>query len=312
MELSAATLELLQHEAYAFLCRQAVLEKLASLEREKEAIASTRPPFGLLARKETREAFTRSMRTAVDNEAALRDRLAQIIAIEKRLQPRLRKDIAAYLADVSPDYVRFAQIRARLVDWERAFLALPELLIAFARDLRGARSAMAAGGANARTLSRHDLVVLYEIAVKVERQGDELRIIAGAINELTPPVQGGEIRLPVLPDLRRLAWVNRLAALPPDEAVPELIRAESEIRAFVNGGQETVIARLEASRDICTQLEANALDLYWNQLRAHARAHYVEDRDIDEVLEMLSQRYANTDILSQLDVLTSDPFFTER
>jgi hypothetical protein len=87
MELSEATLELLQNEAYVFLCREVVEDTLASLEREKAEIASTRPPFGVLARKETREAFTRSMRTALDNEAALRDRLAQISGIEEWLRP---------------------------------------------------------------------------------------------------------------------------------------------------------------------------------------------------------------------------------
>ena len=139
MELSETTLEHLQDEAYAFLCRQAVEEKLASLNREKAAIASTRPPFGLLARRETRDAFTRSMRTALDNETALRDRLVQLTGIEAWLKPVLRKDVSAYLAHASPDYGRFQQVRARLEDWERAFEGLPELLVAFARELRCAR-----------------------------------------------------------------------------------------------------------------------------------------------------------------------------
>jgi hypothetical protein len=52
MEFSVTTLEHLRDEAYAHLCREALQAQLAALAREKDTIATTRPPFGgLLARK---------------------------------------------------------------------------------------------------------------------------------------------------------------------------------------------------------------------------------------------------------------------
>lgn len=310
MELSEATLGRLQDEAYAYLCRQAVEERLASLEREKAEIASTRPPFGVLARKETREAFNRSMSTALDNEAALRDRLVRIEGIEKWLRPILRKDVAAYLADVSPDYVRFQQIRARLEDWEGAFQRLPELLLALARELRSVRQAAGAGSAAGGFLN--ELPVLRESALRLERQHHEILVIAGVVTELTHGGPHEEIRVPVLPDFRRVEWVSRLAVLPADQAVAEVARVEKEVREFLAAGAELALARLEASRDVCTSLENQAVEQYWAQLRDHARAHYVEERDIDDVLEMLSQRYISADIARRQQALSSNPFLTER
>jgi hypothetical protein len=310
MELSETTLEHLQDEAYAYLCRQAVEEKLASLEREKAEIASTRPPFGVLARKETRDAFAHSMRTALDNEAALRDRLAQLTGIEAWLRPVLRKDVAAYLADASPDYGRLQQIRARFEDWECAFQELPELLIAFARELRGLRQASGSEPAAGRL--GQGLPALREIAVRLERKYHELLVITGAVTELTQAGSLTDLRAPALPDFRRVDWVSRLAVLPAGQTIAEVTRVEKEIRDFLAGGSEVALARLEAGRDVCGQFENTIIEQYWAQLRAHARAHYVEERDIDDVLAMLVHRYVSADIARQQQALSTNPFLTER
>ena len=311
MELSEATLEHLQDEAYAYLCRQAVEEKLASLEREKAEIASTRPPFGVLARKETRDAFAHSMRTALDSETVLRDRLAQIVGIEEWLRPILHKDVAAYLADVSPDYGRFQQIRARLEDWECAFQDLPELLVAFARELRGVRQAAGAAPAAGRHLVQ-ELAALREIAMRLEQQYLELIVITGTVSELTQAGALTEIRVAVLPDLRRVAWVSRLAMLPLDQAIAEIARVEKDVRDFLADGNANAIARLEAGRTVCMQFENKLIEQYWAQLRAHARAHYVEERDIDDVLATLAQRYVSANLALQQQALSANPFLTER
>ncbi|HTZ20693.1 MAG TPA: hypothetical protein VMC06_07410 [Opitutaceae bacterium] len=311
MELSAATLELLQNEAYVVLCREVVQDTLASLEREKAVIASTRPPFGVLATKKTRDEFTRSMRTAIDNEAALRDRLAQIKGFEEWLRPLLRHDIADYLAAVSADYQRFGQVRTRLDDWEQTFQALPEFLVAFARELRNLREAVDPAPAAGRRLGP-ELAAVGEIAGRLERQQRALPGIAAAIAELVQAGAMSEIRVPLLPDLQRVEWVNHLAALPLDRALTEVACVEKEIRDFLADGLHRVHVRLEVNRDVCTQLENKALEQYWGQLRAHAQAHYVEERDVDEVLAMLAQRQARANLVRQRAELLADPFSAER
>ncbi len=302
MELSAATIENLRDEAYVALCREALQERLVALAREKAEIATTRPPFGVLARKETRDAFTRSMRTALDNEAALHERVTRLDSIGDWLRPLLRNGVSSYLADASAPYCNFLQIDARLDDWERAVAALPDLLLAFARDLRAVRAAAAAPGATSHSCAR-EFAALRAATERLGRHRHELYVIARAVTELTVGGPAAEIRLPALPDFQRGPWVARLAVLPPAQVVEEAARVEAEARAFL--ADEAVAAeigaRLQAARDICGNLAENALEQYWNQLRAHARLHYVEERDVDEVLDMLTRRYVDSNTRHRLD-----------
>ncbi len=309
MELSAETLEMLRDEAYVFLCREVVQEKLDALAQEKAAIASTRPPFGVFARKSTRDAFTQSMRTALDSESALRDRLAQITRLEDWLHPLIRRDIVAYMEAVSVDYRRFPQIEALLVEWERGMQALPEMLVALTRDMRGLREAMAAG----RRDVAQEFAVLRDIAVRVENHYLELARASVAVAEHARAIGSAEIRVPALPNLQRVTWVSRLGVMPVEQVVAEIARVESEVRAFITGGVEPATVRLQMARELCAQLQENFLQSYWNQLRTHARIHYVEERDLDEVLISLAQRYVDGTIAKRQQALaTNNPFLAER
>jgi hypothetical protein len=100
--------------------------------------------------------------------------------------------------------------------------------------------------------------------------------------------------------------------LPLDQGVIEVTCVEKEVRDFLADGIDLVHARLEVSRDVCAQLENKTLEQYWNQLRAHAQAHYVEERDVDDVLAMLAQRYVSADLARREKELLSNPFNTER
>ncbi|HVS53935.1 MAG TPA: hypothetical protein VHD62_16385 [Opitutaceae bacterium] len=302
MEIPETTVQLLRDEAYAALCRVALSDALAELERDKASVSDTRPPFGVLARKETRETYARSMRAVLDHAADVRGQLSQIEAIEAKLRPLVRAAVAEYLAAASDDYSRFRQILARLHDWERTFQALPEVLLGFARDVRGVRLA-ATGGVK----GVQELAVLREMAARLEQHDRELIIIEQALEEVVTTELRREIRLPVLPDFHYLAWVGKLAAQSVEQIVAETTRVEAEIRRFLADGAETALARLEASRGVCLQLESQFLDTYWAQLRMHARAHYVEERDVDEVLTYLNESYIEAEIVRRQGEISFDP-----
>jgi hypothetical protein len=311
MDLPEATLELLRDEAYVTLCREAVQGRLDSLEQEKVAIASTRPPFGVLARKETRDAFTHSMRTALDNETALRDRLAQIERLADWLQPIIRQELETYLAAASSDYQRFPYILALLDDWETSLQRFPDLLVAFARDMRALREATANTVAGHGQCA-HELAVLRDVAVRLEDLQNQLLRIGVAIGDQANVLAAAEVKVPTLPDFRRIAWVSRLGVMPLDQVVAELARVESEVRAFLQGGNALVLARISANRELCTAQQERFLLYYWNQLRTHAQQHYVEERDIDDVLAMLTARYVEAVIVKKQKALTHDPFLVAR
>lgn len=309
MELSAATIEHLRDEAYASLCRQALEAALHRLEQEKAELASTRPPFGVLARKETRDAFTRSMRIATDSEAVLRSRLVQISQLESWLQGILRPELRAYLMSVAPDYRRFAITHELLDQWSAAFGAMPELVLALARDVGAIRHNPEAARAR-REL--HLFAVLRDTALRVEEQLFRLEAITKQLEATVPAIASNEVRAPALPDLRRVAWVNTLAVLPLEQLTAETTTAEKTARAFVAQGHRTALLRLQASHDSCTSYEEAYLERYWNQLRTHAQTHYVEERDIEEVIATLTHRYVTTDLARRQLALTTNPFLVER
>lgn len=307
MELSETTLNHLRDEAYAFLAHQALQSRLETVDRERATVVSTRPPFGVLARKETREAFARSMRVVDDNEAVLRDQLAQISGIVRWVRPIIRQDVSTYLASVSPDYCRFLQVVARVDDWDRSYHHVPELLLAFARDLRAVRLALAPDD-KVHALVAHELANLRESAERLVAQQHEMLVIQQAALALAPADLAKEIKFPALPDLQRVAWVSKLAVIPPEKALTEVQRAEKEIREFLAGPSDNIFARLQATREACERLVDRTLEEYWQQLRAHARAHYVEERDVGDIIAMLSERYVDADIQRRQQEISVDPF----
>ncbi len=309
MDLSAATIEHLRDEAYLFLCREAVEERLNAIEQEKSELASTRPPFFLLAKKETRNAFTQSMRAVSDNETALRDRLTQISRLEEWLRPAIREEVVSYLAAVSPDFQTFAEIRAVLDSWESHLPPLQESLMALARDLKALRAEAAAGRGILQALAgaREAVMRMEQTLASL----DECAVALSARTESREDV-ARDVRLPSLPAFRREAWVNRLALMTPEQVVAEAGRAETEARAFLAGGADSARARIEASRAACVMFEEGFVEHYWQQLRAHARIHYVEERDIDEVLDLLSQNYVQAQLRREQLALSRDPFLAER
>ena len=311
MELARATLELLRDEAYVLLCREALQDSLKNAEREKTELVNSRPPFGVLAAKKTRNAFESSLKTADDTEAALRDRLARTARYETWLHRCIRRELAVYLEKVSAEYQRIGQITALLNDWENVVTRqFPDTLVAFAREMRGLRHAAAEVGRVEQACS-HELALLREISVRVEQLQDHLGKVANTVNSHALEIGLLEVRVPPLPQFRRSGWVDWLCLNPLHQAIADVTRVEGEVRAFLHGGMQPIVGRLQACRVSCVQRQENYLQQYWDQLRAHAQAHWVEERDVDQVLDSLAQRYDEDIARRQRDV-THNPFVAER
>ncbi len=313
MDLSESTLLLLRDEAYVHLCREALELQLAELDREKEAIEDTRPPFGVFARKETRDAFTRSMQVANETEAALRDRVDQLKRLDEWIKPKLRDEIAAYLEQASPDYGCFATMRQPVAVWRTEFGPLPDLLTAFARELKGYRELVSEAKPSPKR-QVEALAHLRNAAVRLEQQNERLRAVVVSLAGLTG--EGTELardlKLPPLPEFNRVTWVGRLALLPAEACIREATQVENEARAFVAAGTGIIEARLEAGETAAGLHRDRFLDAYWDQLRAYAQSNYVEERDVDSVLAELAQRYVQGNIAERQADLSRDVFEGER
>ena len=310
MELSKATLELLRDEAYVILSRETLQESLKAVEQQKAALLHSRPPFGMLAARKSRDEFESQQRTAEEHEAGLRERLTRVNRYETWLHRCIRHDLAEYLEGVSAEYKRVGLIKNLLNEWEKlAVKPLPDNLVAFAREMRGLRQA-ASSTERAERPGAHELALLRDIAGRVEDQQDRLAQIANAINTHALEIGLVEVRVPPLPQFRRRAWVDWLSAVPLDQAIADVTRVEGEVRAFIHGGMQAIVGRLQACRVSCAQRLENYLQQYWDQLRTHAQTHWVQERAIDEVLEAMAQRY-DADILRRQREVTHNPFQSE-
>jgi hypothetical protein len=308
MELTTATIEHLRDEAYAMLCRNAVTRALEQVEREKATIESTRPPFPFLASKHTRTVFEQSLAAVADNEAALRTRLGQVSQLECWLQEILHPELRDYLKVASPDYGVFAYADHLLNEWSSQLTALPEFLVAFSRDVRAAQEAAAPGARDLQIFA-----ILRDTAAKLEAHLDQLDAILRQLIEVLPVETSAEIKIPSLPNFRHQEWVNRIAALPPEQLVAETTRVEAASRQFAVHGLAAFALPIKLAHDTCQRAAEDYLQTYWNQLRAHAQAHYVEDRDIDDVIAALTENYVNFDLARrQRELTTGNPFLYER
>jgi len=311
MELSPDTIRHLRDEAYATLCRHSLTEALENLAQQKANIESTRPPFALLASRQTRVAFSQSLSAVQISESALQVRLAEVAQIERLLQASLRPALHAFLYACDPTYRSFPEILRILRDWEIAFQSLPDLRVAFARDARNARQ-QCGHSAPARR-DREPLLVLRDSALRLEKPLDALDRASLQLAALLPAGAEAEIRLPATPAFRYANWVGLLLTLPLERFVAELHEAESAVRQFQSANAADVETYLSESRAACDRFEQGFLEHYWAQLRAHAQAHYVEECDVDDVIRTLSQNYIESDLARRKRELPSaDPFLGER
>ncbi|WP_414662948.1 hypothetical protein [Horticoccus sp. 23ND18S-11] len=290
MELKQSTQSLLCDEAYAFLCRSALQEELSKREQESAALALKRPPFGLLASRKARESFEQACETSAAAELALRERIEHLVRIENWVRRSLHRELSIYLEAASPDYQLLAQLQALHDGWEKGLVELPELLTRFARDLRGVRSAATPPANDAAELGRQ-YGLLREIAVRIEDKQLGIDRIANEVATYALKLAAKEVRMPALPSFRRTVWVDWLCAIPVEQALSEITRVEFEARTFLNGGLQAARARLQAARAWCMLTKENLLNQYWEQLRAHAQAHYVVECDVEDVLARLGERY---------------------
>ncbi len=76
----------------------------------------------------------------------------------------------------------------------------------------------------------------------------------------------------------------------------ELDQVDTAVRLMLGDNLAVMHAQVAAARALVTQLAEGYLETYWKQLREHAAAHYVEARDVDEVLAMLTERYIAADV----------------
>jgi hypothetical protein len=317
MSLPDDVILLLRDEAYLDLCRTALNEARERLVAEREEVDKTRPPFGILATKKQREMFEASMQTVLDTEAGIGARLGKLEAIEKWLKSAIRDRLRDYLREASENYRRSGKIADSIKTWDRLIEHYAEQLLALARNIKNVSGSFAGAAGGARSAFGDRAQAFAELrmgADSLDRTAVQLDSLTRTMAMYATNSPYKDVKLAELPIKGVVEWVDQLALQHDRAALPAAQEMEADARAVVAKRLSEFHGAAAAALEMITKIEGQELESYWEVLRAHALAHYVQERDVDEVLNELNNRYVVATIERRQRVIESqaDPYGHER
>lgn len=317
MSLPEPVILLLQDEAYLDLCRDSVVDALSGIDAQKEEVSSTRPPFGIIASKRTRDAFTSSMQAVLDAEAGLHSRLTKIDVLAEGLKRQLRAAIDAYLQTALPDYGAGSAILEGFDSWERCLTGeYAEMMKGYARELRVTRTVVQSTPTFTAEVYAKRIKVYAQLQLAAENLdgiGTLLDVSAQQISNLCGTLFA-EVQAPPPPFVQQAPWIENIVTYSDADMMLALEERENVVRAHMADELASVRAQVAAARERLGTIAGICLDNYWTQLRTHAKQHYVQESDVDAVLARLEARYITADIRRQRQALVqaNDPYNVER
>jgi hypothetical protein len=317
MSLPDDVISLLRDEAYLDLCRNALKDALERSIAEKQQVSETRPPFGILATKKQREVFESSMQTVLDTEAAIEARLGKLEAIENWLKSSIRERLSDYLRQVSENYRRSTKIAEAVKAWDRLIEHYGEQLLALARNIKNVAVSFAGAAGGVRSAFSDRAQAFAELrmgADSLDRTALQLESLTRSMAMIAANSPYRDVQLAELPIKGVVGWVDNLALQHDRDALPAAQEMEADARAIVAKKLTDFHASAAAALDTLGVIENQELESYWEVLRAHALAHYVQERDVDEVLNELNERYVVANIERRQRAIESqvDPYGHER
>lgn len=316
MSLPDDVISLLRDEAYLDLCRNALKDALDRLIAEKQQVSETRPPFGILATKKQREIFESSMQTVLDTEAAIENRLGRLEAIENWLKSAIRDRLRDYLRGASENYRRSSKMAEAIRAWDRLIESYGEQLLALARNVKNVSMSFAGSGA-ARSAFGDRAQAFAELrmgADSLDRTAVQLDSLTRTMAMYAANSAYKDVRVAELPIKNVVNWVDNLALLHDRDALPAVQDMETDARMIVAKKLTEFHDSAAAALEALATIENQELESYWEVLRAHALAHYVQERDVDEVLNELNERYVVANIERRQRAIENqvDPYGHER
>jgi hypothetical protein len=317
MSLPDDVISLLRDEAYLDLCRNALKDALERLVAEKQQVSETRPPFGILASKKQRDVFESSMQTVMDTEAAIEVRLGKLEAIENWLKTAIRERLRDYLRQVSENYRRSGKISESIKSWDRLLEHYGEQLLALARNIKNVSVSFAGAAGGVRSAFGDRAQAFAELrmgADSLDRTALQLESLTRSMALFAANSAYKDVRLAEISIKGVVGWVDNLALQHDRDALPAAQEMEADARGVVAKKLNDYHASAVAALAAITVIEDQELESYWEVLKAHALAHYVQERDVDEVLNELNERYvvANLERRQRSMESQADPYGHER
>jgi hypothetical protein len=257
------------------------------------------------------------MQTVVDTEAAIENRLGKLEAIENWLKSAIRERLRDYLRQVSENYRRSAKMAEAIKAWDRLIEHYGEQLLALARNIKNVAVSFAGAAGGVRSAFGDRAQAFAELrmgADSLDRTALQLESLTRSMAMIAANTSYRDVRLEDLPIKGVVSWVDNLALQHDRDALPAAQEMEADARAVVSKKLNDFHASAAGALEALTAIENQELESYWEVLRAHALAHYVQERDVDEVLNELNERYvvANIERRQREIENQADPYGHER
>ena len=136
--------QLIVREAYLFRAGQIIMKAREEAVAKRDEVRATRPPFLLLRRAETKDAFQESL-TAADQDFSLYEKAARRNAeAMKKLRKFAEIHLEACLRENDPIYYSGLISESLVGDWHRCVTRLEANLVEFVAEIGTARNSLVA------------------------------------------------------------------------------------------------------------------------------------------------------------------------
>jgi hypothetical protein len=257
------------------------------------------------------------MQTVLDTEAAIEGRLGKLEAIENWLKAAIRERLRDYLKQASENYRRSSKIAEAIKQWDRLIEHYGEQLLALARNVKNVAASFGGGTGGGRAAFGDRAQYFAELrmgADSLDRTAVQLESLTRTMAMYAANSAYKDVQLADIPIKGVVGWVDNLALMHDRDALGAAQEMETDARMIVAKKLTEYHASATAALEALKEIENQELESYWEVLRAHALAHYVQERDVDEVLNELNERYVVANIERRQRAIESqvDPYGHER
>ena len=292
------TFQLIVREAYLFRAGEIIQEAHAEAKAKQEEIRATRPPFLILRRGETKDAFQSNL-AAAEQDFSLFDMAARRNAdAMKKLRKFAELHLEACLRENDPVYYSGLVSESLVADWHRCVKRLTSNLSEFVAEVGSARNSLvnAQLGENgvrvASDVSRKAILRAAELGELLVREVAATTELAA---ERDQQVQGTAFAtdFPRLPEFDFAGTLRDAATLPVSllqEQFTLLLLRCDELR---EQGLPQLLKKVAEAETQHTAVKESYLLGVWEALRRYALDHYVQNEDLQEVAKATEEMFGD-------------------
>ena len=264
--------DLLMREAHLRLTREELKPVWAEKEAELRAVEATRPFFMPGFSKNKRREYEARLAAAHEAVGVLRRGMEVIDQVEPRVKKMIEEHIENGLRAENPAYVRALGARRQKEDWERCIGRFADKVHELTVALGTVRIQATSGysrHANAYSASAQQAFALAVMAAKTVAEEVKFANKVAEAQAKTFLENGFELRpLPRVPETDYAGWVQRISAMPLDEAQVEFDKIIEQTKKLHESGVAD-LRQLGDNMDQMQEIEIhNFLLVVWERYRA--------------------------------------------